>query len=463
MYTLPPSTIGCASTLPKHCCHCMNSPLSLYILAVQTAINNEDGLAFRFAITISPGVPEGAARAAFAEPLEFDLYPLPEKFRPVVRLYLKLMRSVYILNDIDASFDDLNEMVAALNRAADLQANWINPALINAVTELINVYQVKQKTKPDAEPSADFEDTLGAASAPRLSLERLATTVNNAFKLLLNDKNLDLAQLKRTDIYFFLGSLIRIYFQLGKLELAKSVEKALRGTRFDLPPLNARDPRKKKYAVTYLYYSAVLSLDDADFKEAEAKLTNALEIMAYYSQPLLVAPHTERVLMLLIPLRLHNAGAVPAEKTWQRFPRLKLVYGGIVGAIARGDIKLFEMEQAKFEVVFLKRHLYLLVEHLKARCYAGLSRRVARAFAQLQLDADAHIVPLSAFQVGLELSTNWKRRGDAYEPLKETLSHLLDELECILANLIYSGYMKGYILHGNKCVVLSKTNAFPQK
>jgi hypothetical protein len=37
----------------------------------------------------------------------------------------------------------------------------------------------------------------------------------------------------------------------------------------------------------------------------------------------------------------------------------------------------------------------------------------------------------------------------------------LDELECTLANLIYSGYIKGYIAHEKRVLVLSKANPFP--
>jgi hypothetical protein len=36
----------------------------------------------------------------------------------------------------------------------------------------------------------------------------------------------------------------------------------------------------------------------------------------------------------------------------------------------------------------------------------------------------------------------------------------LDELECILANLIFQGSIKGYIAH-KKCVIFSKTDPFP--
>ena len=37
----------------------------------------------------------------------------------------------------------------------------------------------------------------------------------------------------------------------------------------------------------------------------------------------------------------------------------------------------------------------------------------------------------------------------------------VDEIECVLANLIYSGYLKGYISHQHGKLVVSKGVAFP--
>jgi hypothetical protein len=36
-----------------------------------------------------------------------------------------------------------------------------------------------------------------------------------------------------------------------------------------------------------------------------------------------------------------------------------------------------------------------------------------------------------------------------------------DEVECVVANLIFRKFVKGYISHKNRVVVLSKTDAFP--
>jgi hypothetical protein len=38
----------------------------------------------------------------------------------------------------------------------------------------------------------------------------------------------------------------------------------------------------------------------------------------------------------------------------------------------------------------------------------------------------------------------------------------MDEAECYVANMIYQGYMRGYISHEKQMVVLAGTNAFPR-
>ena len=37
----------------------------------------------------------------------------------------------------------------------------------------------------------------------------------------------------------------------------------------------------------------------------------------------------------------------------------------------------------------------------------------------------------------------------------------IDEIECMLANLIYKGYVKGYLSHQHSKLVLSKGKPFP--
>lgn len=433
----------------------MNTPLSDYIQKVCLLVNLEDSQKFRSCITINPGINEGTIRAHFPEPNDFDLHPIPEKFRNVVKSYLKLMKSVYIANSINASFFDLNEMVNNLNRAADTQTNWINQPLINACTELISVYQVRLKNFPEEEEMelSNLENNEYGNSSS--SLERLAATINGLFKLSLNDKNLDLSQSKRLDIYFFLGNLIKIYFKLGKLELAKSVEKALKGTRFNLPKLNGAGS-SKRYAVTYLYYSALLSLDDADFTTSEEKLVKAMEILSCYKDPKNVKNQTEKILIILLPLKLYNKRLTPSNEIWEKFPKLKFMYkDNLFDAIKNGNLKKFDQALTKYQLILLKNHLYLLFEMMKSLCYLKLVKKTVSIIHSLNSETKSHIVPLSAIQLALEFSTN-----DSYKE-SDKFAYNLDAVECILANLISSGKIKGYLSHAYRCIVLSKANAFP--
>lgn len=435
----------------------MYTPLSDYITKVYTLINLQDSGAFRSCITINPGINEGTVRAHFPEPNDFDLHPVPEKFRNVVRAYLKLMKSVYVANNINASFFDLNEMVNSLNRAAESQINWINQPLINACTELVSVYQVRLKNFPEEEEielsNLEANESGGSSS----SLERLAATINGLFKLSLNDKNLDLSQSKRSDIYFFLGHLIKIYFKLGKLELAKSVEKALKGTRFDLPELNGT-AATKRYAVTYLYYSALLSLDDADFTASEEKLVKAMDILSCYKEPKNVVKQTEKILIILLPLKLYNKRLSPTNKVWENFPNLKFLYkDNLFDAIYSGNLQKFNQSQLKFQYILLKKHLYLLFERMKSLCYLKLVKKTVTLINSLNSNAKLHIVPISAIQLAFEFSTN-----HVYNE-SDNFSFSLDAIECILANLISNGKIKGYLSHSNRCIVLSKASAFPDQ
>jgi hypothetical protein len=55
-------------------------------------------------------------------------------------------------------------------------------------------------------------------------------------------------------------------------------------------------------------------------------------------------------------------------------------------------------------------------------------------------------IPIDNFQVALQIS------GQDVP---------LDEAECLVANMIYRGYIRGYISHEKQMVVLANTNAFP--
>jgi nuclear mRNA export protein PCID2/THP1 len=88
---------------------------------------------------------------------------------------------------------------------------------------------------------------------------------------------------------------------------------------------------------------------------------------------------------------------------------------------------------------FRRRGIYLLLEKTKTVCYRNLFKRVYLVLEQPNLSL-------------VDVARAFKWQG---------LPMDLDEIECILANLIFRGYVRGYLSHTKRILVLSKSNPFP--
>jgi len=89
--------------------------------------------------------------------------------------------------------------------------------------------------------------------------------------------------------------------------------------------------------------------------------------------------------------------------------------------------------------ISLSRGTYLLLEKCKMVCYRNLFKRV-------YLIMGKHQIPLE------QVARTFKWLGMPID---------LDEVECILANLIFKNYVRGYISHAKRTLVLSKRDPFP--
>ena len=94
----------------------------------------------------------------------------------------------------------------------------------------------------------------------------------------------------------------------------------------------------------------------------------------------------------------------------------------------------------KNEKFFIKCGIYLILEKLKVITYRNLFKKVT-------ILMKTHQIPIEAFLVALRMMK--------VEDIDA------DETQCIIANLIYEGKIKGYISHQHQKLVVSKQNAFP--
>lgn len=114
-------------------------------------------------------------------------------------------------------------------------------------------------------------------------------------------------------------------------------------------------------------------------------------------------------------------------------------YVPIVDGIRKGDLRKFNDALLEFQHRFITQGTYLLLEKCKTVCYRNLFKRI-------HVVLEKHQIPLN------HVARVFKWLGMPID---------LDEVECILANLIYRGYVRGYLSHTKRVLVLSKRDPFP--
>ena len=151
------------------------------------------------------------------------------------------------------------------------------------------------------------------------------------------------------------------------------------------------------------------------------------------------APKNKRlILRYLVPVRLVlGVFASPALLEKHDLP----YFSQLCRAVHRGDLRTFERELDTHQQLFIRHGSYLLVERAKTIAYRNFFKRVHALFpaGTTKLDIQMFRRCLSATGVSMDA----------------------DEVECVLANLIYKGYVKGYLSHQHSKLVVSKDKAFP--
>ncbi|KAF5748483.1 PCI domain-containing protein 2 isoform X1 [Tripterygium wilfordii] len=227
--------------------------------------------------------------------------------------------------------------------------------------------------------------------------------------------------------------LFKIYFKLGTVHLCRSVIRSIETARiFDFEEFPKRDK------VTYMYYTGRLEVFNENFPAADQKLSYALTHCNPQSEA-----NIRMILKYLIPVKL-SIGILPKE--WLLEKHNLVEYRKVVQALRRGDLRLLRHALQEHEDRFLRSGVYLVLEKLELQVYQRLLKKIY--IIQKQKD------PSKAHQMKLEV-------------IAKTLKWLeidmdLDEVECIVAILIYKNLVKGYFAHKSKVVVLSKQDPFPK-
>lgn len=301
--------------------------------------------------------------------------------------------------------------------------NWMLPVL-NVVIRDLRLLAV----------AADLELSLpklsqahaGQLIKPHQNLERSADLLMGLFRVCVTDTRVQLESSKRLSIMHIINQLFKIYFKINKLHLCKPLIRALENARLgDCFPLAQR--------VTYDYFWGMKSMLDAEYKTAAELFGRAFANCHPDS-----FKNRRLVLIFLIPVKM-LLGQMPTEGLLRQYDLLQH-FAPIVSAVKKGHLRDFDRALEQNSDFFWNYGIYLILEKLKIIAFRNVFKKVA-------LLSSTHQIPIEHFRIAAEFV-----QGEPFT---------LDEVHCILANLIYEGKIKGYISLQHQKLVISKQNPFP--
>ncbi|KDQ64205.1 hypothetical protein JAAARDRAFT_27832 [Jaapia argillacea MUCL 33604] len=316
------------------------------------------------------------------------------------------------------AFKEHTQLVSLFFRFFTQNSGWSLPALFAILRDLRDLA---------------FDADLQADNQRSDSMEEAARIISKAFSNCVTDRTSPPGESRKWGVYYVVGLVLKTYFRVKRISLAKPILRALEANT-DIPPLSAY-PRS--HQVTYRYYVGMLNFLNEDYARSEQELT-----LSFYNCHTGAHGNQERILTYLIPLRILR-GHLPTRDLLDRFLVLDELYSPFISAIREGNIKAYDAALDKWERKLIEFNVYLTLEKARELCIRSLFRRVWVASQK------ATRIPISMFHSSLALTTV----GD---PVSE------EEAECLVANMIYKGFMRGYISHEKQMVVLASTNTFPR-
>lgn len=347
-------------------------------------------------------------------------------------------------------FDLCNEQLKLLNRIAEGETRWIASPLYTSALQLLHVSELLDKAEAEQETANARKKKVKGDLEDEKYLEKCVRTIHTSFKLCLNDRNPDFKDNKKWGVYHFTNLEFRIYHRLQNRDMVRNLVKVLDSRVSELPSPETALRACKAQLVTYYYYKGEFyGCHNGDFQKAFEFLNKAwLESCADVD---VGAQQKDAIMVLLVPFAILAFKWYPDSVLLKQLhPRVAVLYAPLLACLQNGDLKALDTWLDAHELLLLRKNLYVATVLMRELVLVKLVKtcwRVNGARSIVPVDLVATAVTRSATHAAVGALTN----------------DSLDETECLLANLICKGYIKGYLSHGNRAMVVSKTNAFPRQ
>lgn len=308
---------------------------------------------------------------------------------------------------------------SAFNRVFSAsEGNWMVPALIVVCK---NTHKVALAA--DKENKNPTQRNAKLQSAVQLLQDSYSKTFNDRTEY-QPKAPFDTEGSKKAGVLAVVNELFAMYFRLNLLRLCKNLIRPVEIRKLNETGLMSQ-------MVTYRYYIGRVNMFEDQHELAEKNLDFAFDHCHRNSV------HNKKcILRYLVPIKLYR-GRLPTPYLLEKYGLTEFI--PLVEGIRKGDLRTFQDGLVKYQDRFIRQGTYLLLEKCKTVVYRNLFKRVHKILDKTQISLKY-------------VATAFKWLG---------LPMDLDEVECILANLIYRGYVRGYLSHSKRVLVLSKRDPFP--
>jgi len=241
---------------------------------------------------------------------------------------------------------------------------------------------------------------------------------------------------KRRALFAVINPLFRVYFKLNILKNLQGILKFMETPQQMEIMAHHLDEFSPGEVVTFKYFRGRLHMFEDDFIMARDCLR-----FAFRHTPRSQLQNRQRILASLVPVEM-NLGIMPTSVIASTYGLHELYELSV--AVQRGDLRTFDRSMRIHQRTFIRLGVYLALEHTKLLCYRNLCKAVYK------INNEEHLLPLALIETAMKMM---------YDDENEVS---LDEIECIVSNLIYQGKVKGYINHEKRMLVLKKAGTpFP--
>ncbi|BGP55701.1 hypothetical protein JCM8202v2_003308 [Rhodotorula sphaerocarpa] len=250
--------------------------------------------------------------------------------------------------------------------------------------------------------------------------------------LAANDRNSE-SPCKRDALFFLANSTFRVYFALSNLRLCDTVLNNVQNANAPMNEFPLAD------RCMFLYYRGRIALYQRRLPQARNDLRKAFALCRADSW------RNGRLILTYLIVASIPLGFFPSRDLLQHFNLLE-PYGGLLTSLKRGDFRGVLAELDRYQAWHLRCGNYLLLrEKLETVCWRNLARRT------LFVLTNGSPAPPTGPPT---LSLHALLRAAQVSFQDPTLD--IDDVESMCVSLMEQGYIKAYILHSKRILVLQK-------